>query len=70
MGELTGNAAAFVAANKRSPVVSGSVLEMNPHKPARGARYTLQSGRTFTLNVEECRAVGLPRWLHDEEPQP
>jgi hypothetical protein len=59
---MTPNATAFVAANKESPVVSGSAIEQDPNKPSRGARYTLKSGRNFRLTAEECRQVGMPRW--------
>ncbi len=59
---MSDNAAAFIKANKRSPVISGYALEPDPRKPAKGASYTLQSGKTFTLTVEECRQIGMPRW--------
>ena len=60
----TVNTHRFCAANARSPVIAGRALEEDPRKPARGAAYTLADGQTFTLNVEECRAV-TPRWAHD-----
>jgi hypothetical protein len=59
---MSDNARAFVAANKRSPVVSGYALEQDPRKPSRGGSYTLQNGKEFTLSVEECRVIGMPRW--------
>jgi hypothetical protein len=62
VGKCTPNAAAFIAANKRSPVVSGWAIEQDPRKPARGAGYTLKNGKTYNLSVEECGQVGMPRW--------
>ena len=59
---MTENAAAFLAANKRSPVIEGWALEPDPRKPARGASYRLRSGKLFTLTPDELRDVGMPRW--------
>lgn len=61
---MSKNLQRFIAANAKSPVIAGRALEADPRKPARGGVYTLASGQTFTLTVEECRAV-TPRWAHD-----
>lgn len=58
---MTENAQAFVAANKRSPVVSGYALEPDPRKPAKGVCYRLANGKSFTLTPAECGTVE-PRW--------
>lgn len=58
---MTPKAAAFVAANKQSPVVSGYAIEPDPRKPAKGVVYTLDDGRRFRLTVEDGRQVE-PRW--------
>lgn len=58
-------AARFLEANKRSPVVYGSVLD--PHRGGRGCFYRLEDGKTFTLTAEDCRTVGFPRWAYDWE---
>lgn len=54
--------AEFLAANAKSPVVSGYAIESDPHKPAKGAVYTLADGTRWRLNVAECQAIGMPRW--------
>ncbi len=51
-------AEAFIAANKRSPVVSGSAIG----KGGEGAYYTLANSKTFKLSRDDCAAVGHPRW--------
>ncbi|GAA0765846.1 hypothetical protein GCM10009434_08210 [Brevundimonas olei] len=53
----------FIAANKRSPVVSGAVIGSG----GQGAHYTLANGKTFTLSADECRRT-LIRWK-GEQPQ-
>lgn len=50
-------AAAFIAANKVSPVVSG-VAHGNG---GEGGTYTLKDGRRFRLSASACREV-VPRW--------
>lgn len=62
---MSPNAKRFLVANKESPVVSGAALEPNPNRPSRGARYTLDDGRTFTLSREDCEQVGMPRWCFE-----
>jgi hypothetical protein len=61
---LTANAAAFLAANKESPVVSGAVTHKGAERPENvtGSVYELDDGRTFTLTTEECRSMPVPRW--------
>lgn len=59
---MTENAKAFLAANKRSPVVSGSAIG----RGGEGATYTLRSGKSFTLSREECEQIGPPRWVFDD----
>jgi hypothetical protein len=56
--------AAFMAANDKSPVISGRAIEPDPRKPAKGGIYELENGDLFKLNVEECRALpeGYPKW--------
>lgn len=56
-------AALFVAANKASPVVSGSAIEKDPKKPSKGAIYRLLDGQLFRLNADVCKIVGTPRWV-------
>lgn len=55
---VTDNARKFIAANERSPVVSGSAIGSG----GEGAIYTLKNGKTFTLSADDCKAVGYPRW--------
>jgi hypothetical protein len=55
---MSPKAAAFVAANKKSPVVSGGAKG----RGGEGGYYTLKSGKTFNLTADECRDVGMPRW--------
>jgi hypothetical protein len=58
----------FIEANRKSPIVYGSVLtdprNCDEHgiPISKGCYYRLASGETFKLNVEDCRAVGFPRW--------
>lgn len=61
---MTDNVQAFIAANDRSPVIEGWANESDPRNPAKGGTYRLQSGKTFSLSVEECRALpnGYPKW--------
>lgn len=58
MAKPSDNAAAFIAANKRSPVVSGAAIGQG----GEGAIYVLQNGREFRLSRADCEAVGMPRW--------
>lgn len=55
--QQTANAAAFVKANRRSPVIAGAASGQG----GEGCHYTLASGRTFTLTREECSQIE-PRW--------
>lgn len=61
---MTPKAAEFVKANDDSPVVEGRVNEPDPRKPAKGGTYTLESGKSFRLNLADCRSLptGYPRW--------
>lgn len=61
MGDIrpTPKAQGFIDANKESPVVSGSA------HPGGGGVYTLEDGRSFSLSLEDCRSMPMPRWLHD-----
>lgn len=54
---LTENARAFLTANAKCAVMSGSV-----HGRNGGATYTLTNGKSFSLSVEECRSIPTPRW--------
>lgn len=54
----------FIAANKLSPVVSGSARG----KGGEGARYTLKNGMTFVLTADDCRKIGYPRWDLPDDP--
>lgn len=62
VSRMSSNAQAFLAANRRSPVISGSAIGNG----GEGGHYTLRSGRSFTLTREECEQVGMPRWLGAE----
>lgn len=55
----------FVKANDIYPVVCGSVLDMDKG----GALYTLSSGTTYKLYVDECRMLpdGYPKWAGAEQ---
>jgi hypothetical protein len=53
----------FREANRRSPVVYGSVIG----EGGKGCFYRLADEQTFELNAEECRAIGHPRWAFEEE---
>jgi hypothetical protein len=55
----------FLEANKRSPVVYGSVLDVP--RGGRGCFYRLEDGKTFELTADDCRAVGFPRWAFELE---
>lgn len=57
--EPTKRAAAFMAANAQSPVVSGEAF------PSGGAHYRLEDGSEYKLTLEDCRSMPMPRWLHD-----
>lgn len=54
----------FLAANRRSPVVSGSAIGSG----GQGAWYELRSGVIFKLTAEECREIGMPWWLGQPKP--
>jgi ribosomal protein L24E len=56
--KLSSNAAAFVAANKRSAVVFGAAIGQG----GQGAIYVLRNGKSFRLTADECAAIGMPRW--------
>jgi hypothetical protein len=58
---MTHKAHRFLEANKRSPVVYGSVIGGDRNGP-RGIYYRLKDGQTFKLTTAESRAVGYPRW--------
>lgn len=58
---ISANGAAFVEANRKSPVVSGAVIG----RGGRGCRYTLADGRTFRLSSEDCKAIGKPDWANE-----
>jgi|GEM_PF-4708531 len=60
---MSDNLKRFIAANRRSPVVSGAVIGNG----GQGAHYTLANGKTFTLSDDECRRT-LIRWK-GEQPQ-
>ena len=57
-------AADFITANDKSPVVSGYAIESNPHKPSKGAVYRLKDGSKHRLGVEACALVTgeYPKW--------
>lgn len=55
---ITENAKAFLAANKRSPVIAGTAIG----RGGEGCHYELQSGKVFTLSRDECEQIGMPRW--------
>lgn len=54
----------FMAANKLSPVVSGSAIGNG----GQGARYTLKNGMRFILSADDCRKIGHPRWDLPDDP--
>lgn len=64
MSALTENAAAFVAANAASPVVSGAVIFEGAERPenVRGVRYALANGKRFELTSGESHSIQPPRW--------
>ena len=55
---MSPTAAEFIAANKRSRVVSGHAVAGG----GQGAHYVLANGRSFDLTVEDCAAVAPIRW--------
>lgn len=55
---MASNLENFIAANKRSAVVSGSVIGNG----GEGAHYVLNNGKSFTLTAAECRQT-LIRWV-------
>lgn len=61
---MTQRARDFMAANDRSPVVSGSAREPNPNKPSKGATYMLDNRDRWRLNLDDCQALlpGYPKW--------
>jgi hypothetical protein len=58
---MTEKLIAFRAANAASPVVHGRVVGNG----GKGAVYTLEDGRRFTLSAAEC-AQTLIRWYGEE----
>ncbi len=54
----------FIAANDKSPVVYGAVIEPAPNRPGRGGRYRLADGSSHRLGLEACRLLpeGYPKW--------
>lgn len=60
---MTPKAKKFMAANDKSPVISGAVIG----KGGEGGYYKLQDGTRFKLNLADCQALpeGCPRWIHD-----
>lgn len=58
---MADNLEGFIAANKRSPVVSGAVIGSG----GEGAHYTLANGKTFTLTAADCRRT-LIRWKGEQ----
>jgi hypothetical protein len=54
---MSTNLDTFIAANRRSAVVTGSVIG----RGGQGAHYTLGNGLTFTLTADECRQTDV-RW--------
>lgn len=66
---MTLKAKRFIAANRESAIVYGSVIggDRGPEH-VEGCFYRLQNGRTFKLTVEDCRAIAGPRWLHVDAP--
>lgn len=69
---MTHKANLFIEANKRSPVVYGSVITDRRFRgdgppPSRGCCYRLANGETFRLALRDVRAVGQPRWAHEDE---
>jgi hypothetical protein len=61
---LNANVRAFLDANRRFPIISGSVVGSG----GKGCHYTLSDGRTFTLSRDECEQVGMPRWASPSQP--
>lgn len=59
---MTANLRRFLDANKRSPVVYGSVIGSG----GKGCFYRLADGSTWTLRALECAAIGVPRWAFYE----
>ena len=62
-------AAAFIAANAKSPVVEGEVKTIAlPGKGGMiehigdGGRYRLKNGKWYDLSLEDCRSMPMPRW--------
>lgn len=55
---MTKKARAFVEANKKSPVVYGSVIG----RGGQGAYYRLEDGSTFELGQLDCVVAGAPLW--------
>ncbi len=55
---------AFIQANDESPVISGYAIEPDPRRPAQGAVYELDDGRSFRLSRDVCRALpaDYPKW--------
>lgn len=56
--DLTANAAAFLTANARHPVVAGQVRGQG----GQGAFYRLSNGREYDLTANECEVVAPIKW--------
>lgn len=64
MIDLTPRQRRFVAANRISPVVYGSVLGNG----GKGCFYRLADGQTFTLTARDCATIGQQvRWAFYEK---
>ncbi len=69
---MTPKAKQFLAANRRSPVVYGSVIACPRRKQENGAPlavgcyYRLDDGSTFRLNRRDLLFVPMPRWSHHD----
>lgn len=59
---MTTKARNFLEANRRSPVVYGSVIDDG----GKGCFYRLADGSIFRLSSADCRCVGHPRWAHQQ----
>lgn len=59
-------AANFMSANDKSPVIAGRAIESDPSKPGKGGVYTLANGERHRLGLAACRMLsdGYPKWLY------
>lgn len=55
---MTKNVEKFIAANDKKLVIIGNA------NPEGGGFYTLEGGKRFALDLEECKALpeGYPKW--------